>query len=293
MTELRQSRVNAGDLEFPTLEAGPPDGKLVLCLHGFPDHPRSWRLLLPELGRAGWRAVAPALRGYAPAAQPRNACYQVAAASRDALAIAGALGADRCALVGHDWGGAVVTGAAILGAERVSKVVTLAVPHGTFGPALMTRYDQQKRSWYMFLFQLPLAEMLVAADDFAFIDRLWEDWSPGYELPPDERKALKETLAAPGVLTAALGYYRATLSGQNADPALADDTAAINGPVPVPALHLHGADDGCIAADICEGMEAFFPAGLRKRIVEGAGHFLQLERPDVVNPEILDFLGAP
>ena len=98
---------------------------------------------------------------------------------------------------------------------------------------------------------------------------------------------------SPGVLTAALGYYRATLSGQNVDPALAEDAAAINGPVPVPALHLHGADDGCIGAEICEGMEAFFPAGLRKRIVEGAGHFLQLERPDVVNPEILDFLGAP
>src|SRR5580765_4635143 len=92
MEELRQGRVRARGLDFPILEAG--DGPLVLCLHGFPDHARSFRHQLPALAAAGFRAVAPAMRGYAPSATPADGSYQTAALAEDAVALIGALGHD-------------------------------------------------------------------------------------------------------------------------------------------------------------------------------------------------------
>lgn len=291
MSELREGRVTANELELPTLEAGPGDGPLALCLHGFPDTRHSWRHLLPALGGAGWRAVAPAMRGYAASAIPKHGGYAVAELARDALAVADALGADAPVLIGHDWGAAMATGAAILAPDRVRKLVSMALPYSTMAQALFTDWSQQKRSWYIFFFQLPIAEMVVGAADFAFLERLWEDWSPGYRMQDADRAALKAAFAEPGVLSAALGYYRAALGAPPTDPSVVADQARMGEPVAVEALHLHGEDDGCIGPEVCQGMEAFFTAGLRKVVVEDAGHFLQLEQPERVRREVLDFLG--
>src|SRR5580765_1168097 len=102
MEELRQGRVRANGLTFATLEAG--DGPLVLCLHGFPDHARSFRHQLPALAAAGFRAVAPFMRGYAPTEVPPDGPYQSAALAQDAVALIDALGYQRAAIFGHDWG---------------------------------------------------------------------------------------------------------------------------------------------------------------------------------------------
>ena len=293
MSALREGRVRANGLEFATLETGPSDAPLVLCLHGFPDVARTWRLLLPALASVGYRAVAPYLRGYAPTEIPQDGRYQTAVLAQDVLALIEAHGAKRAVVIGHDWGAVAAYGAAILGPERVRRLVTLAVPHRTAGLAIATSYEQQKRSWYVFFFQSPLAEAAVAAGDFAFIDKLWHDWSPGYELEPAERAALKRCLAAPGVLAAALGYYRAFFDPARQDPSLAEVQARIfSADVPVETLYLHGTDDGCIGVETVRGCEAAFPKGLRKVLVEEAGHFLHLERPRVVNEAILDFVGA-
>ena len=292
MSELREGRIEARGLGFPTLEAGPPDGPLVLCLHGFPDHPPSWRHLLPELGGAGYRAVAPWLRGYAASALPADGNCQSAAVSHDVLAMIEALGRQRAALVGHDWGSVAATGAAILGPERVTRLVGMSVPHRTAGAAMLSQYDQIRRSFYIWFFQTPFADSVVAANDFDFMDRLWADWSPDYRLPDAEREALKATFRVPGVLSAALAYYRATFDPSKQDPALsADQARAAAGNVEVESLYLHGSEDGCIGVEATEGMEAGFAKGLRKVVIEGAGHFLQLEAPERVNREVLDFLG--
>jgi pimeloyl-ACP methyl ester carboxylesterase len=157
--------------------------------------------------------------------------------------------------------------------------------------AMMSSYTQQKRSWYMFFFQQPIAETAVQADDFAFIERLWRDWSPGLEPPADLLAEVRASLSAPGSLEAALGYYRATFNPLLLDPALAALQDRITAsPIPVPSLYLHGADDGCIGKEIVAGMEAFFPAGLETEIVPGAGHFLHLEAPEVVAKPIGAFL---
>lgn len=144
----------------------------------------------------------------------------------------------------------------------------------------------------MFFFQHPLAEGVVSMDDLAFIDRLWQDWSPGYDGGEDVAH-VKDCLRDPANLAAAIGYYRATLGTGLQDPALADIQAAGALPTPQPTLYLHGLTDGCMAADLARGAKAFLPAeGSRVELVERAGHFLHLERPDEVNRLIVDFLGS-
>jgi pimeloyl-ACP methyl ester carboxylesterase len=287
---VKHGVVNARGLEFPTLEEG--EGPLALCLHGFPDHAWSFRYQLPALAAAGFRAVAPFMRGFAPSAIPADGCYQTAALAEDVVAMIEALGYDDAVVIGHDWGATGAYGAALAAPKRVRALITAAVPYGTqILNAFMTSYAQQRRSWYMFFFQTPFAEGAVAHDDFAFLERLWSDWSPGWRWPAEEMARLKETFRQPGVLAAAIGYYRALL-----DPARQDARyAALQGrmmgePIEVAAMVLHGADDACVGVELVEGMEAFFPRGLRVEVVPGTGHFLHQEAPDTVNRLILDFL---
>ena len=290
MEQFRQGSVRANGLSFATLEAG--DGPLVLCLHGFPDHARSFRHQLPALAAAGFRAVAPFMRGYAPTDVPADGPYQTAALAQDAVALIEALGYTRAAVFGHDWGAVGAYGAAGLAPERDVRLNTAAVPHGTaFASALLANYDQQRRSWYMFFFQTPFADAAVPFADFRFLERLWQDWSPGWDYPAEEMDALKKTFRQPGVPAAALGYYRATLNPLNQDPALADVQMRISlSPISVRTLYFHGARDGCVGAELLDGMEQLFPQGLETVIVPEAGHFVHQERPEIVNRHLLEFL---
>jgi pimeloyl-ACP methyl ester carboxylesterase len=119
--------VAANGLEFGLLEAG--TGPLALCLHGFPDSAHTWRHLLPALAEAGFHAVAPFMRGYAPTAVPDDACYSIGALVADAVALHQALDGDgQAVLIGHDWGAEAANGAAALAPDRWRRVVTLGVP---------------------------------------------------------------------------------------------------------------------------------------------------------------------
>jgi pimeloyl-ACP methyl ester carboxylesterase len=244
------------------------------------------------LASAGFRAVAPYMRGYAPTELPADGRYQSAALSHDALALIEALGYEHAVVFGHDWGALAAYGAAILGPQRVTKLITAAVPHGpAVAMAFTSNYDQQKRSWYMFFFQHPLADIAFMQGDYAFVERLWRDWSPGWDYPKEELENVQSTFRAPGVAGAALGYYRATLNPENQDPALATaQEAMIASPVTVPTLYFQGDRDGCIGLELVEGMEALFPNGLEKVIVPGAGHFVHQEKPELVNKKVLEFL---
>jgi pimeloyl-ACP methyl ester carboxylesterase len=164
-------------------------------------------------------------------------------------------------------------------------------PPGLFMNAILTSYEQQKRSWYMFFFQHPLADMVLPADDLAFIDRLWAEWSPGFSSPED-LELTKEALRPPDNLAAALGYYRAMLGGAPPPEDIAAEQGAALAPSTVPTLYLHGATDGCCGVEVAAGAEASLPAGSEVVVVQDAGHFLQLEQPKEVNDLILHFLDS-
>jgi pimeloyl-ACP methyl ester carboxylesterase len=292
MGAITEHRVDANGLTFGYLAAGDPATPLALCLHGFPDSAWTWRHLLPFLAGSGYRAVAPWLRGYAPTTVPADGRYQSAVLGLDACALHDALGGDdHAVLIGHDWG-AFAAYAAVHHATPWRRVVTLAVPPPATIAGAFLSYDQLRRSWYMFFFQHPLAEMALPMDDLAFVERLWADWSPGYDAGED-LPHVKDALRDPANLGAAIGYYRATLGGVGVDTsaevqALQDAAAR---PPPVPALYLHGRTDGCMGADLAElAGTALTTPGSRAEIVDDAGHFLHLERPDVVNRLIGDFL---
>ena len=208
---LTDGRVTANDVEFAYLEAG--SGPLALCLHGFPDSAWTYRHLLPALADAGFRAVAPFMRGYAPTAVPADGRYQTAALGLDACALHDALGGDADAvIVGHDWGAMATYIAANHEPERWRRVVAMAVPPAGAVAGGFMQYRQLKKSWYMFFFQHGLSDVVVGMDDLAFIDGLWADWSPGYDGTEDIAH-VKDALRDPANLAAALGYYRATLGG--------------------------------------------------------------------------------
>ena len=290
MASLETGTIRANDVDFAYFATGPASGPLALCLHGFPDTAHTYRHLLPLLADAGYRAVAPFLRGYAPTSVPADGLYQTGALGIDAIALHEALGGGGDAvIIGHDWGASATYIAANHAPDRWRNVVAMAVPPGPALAAAFLRYEQIKRSFYMFFFQLPLADMIVPMNDHAFIAGLWADWSPGYDGAEDVAH-VRESLGAPENLAAAIGYYRATFDPSKQSPSLADAQAA-GGRVPgQPTLYLHGAQDGCIGVEVGRAAEGTLSEGSSVVIVEGTGHFLHLEKPDEVNRMIVEFL---
>ncbi|HYA69397.1 MAG TPA: alpha/beta hydrolase [Acidimicrobiales bacterium] len=287
---MDQGTVIANGVRFAFLEEGPDDGPLALCLHGFPDTAHTWRHLLPVLGEAGFHAVAPWARGYAPSEVPADGRYQTGALAVDACALHEAFRGDgRAVLVGHDWGAMTTYAAAAHRPDLWRRAVTMNVPpFGSLAAGFLS-YSQLKRSFYVFVFQTPLAEAVVAADDFAFIDQLWADWSTGYDATWDLAR-VKEAISGPENLAAAIGAYRTMFDPTLHDPAYADAQSALMKTAPQPFLYLHGTADGCVDIGVIGDPLGFLGPGSQFVKIEGAGHFLQLEQPTVVNELVLEFL---
>lgn len=277
-----------GDLRFSALGMG--EGALVLCLHGFPDNLHSFRYQLPALAEAGYRAISLSLRGYEPSSIPANGDYSVESIASDVIAVMDQLACNKAHLIGHDWGAAVAYAAAAAAPERFESLITMAVPHpGRFAREGLRIPKQLKNSWYMGFFNIPwLSDWVVAKHDFAFIRKLWRDWSPGWTPDAPALDAVIDGLSQPGVLSATLGYYRAALSLQ----ALTMSAEDAHYPVPVPTLALTGERDGCIDSEVFERLmkPQDFPRGLAVERVFKAGHFLHQEQPQRVNALILRWL---
>jgi pimeloyl-ACP methyl ester carboxylesterase len=285
---LRQIRTRT--LEFGIFEQG--TGPLALCLHGFPDSAYTWRHLLPELARAGFHAVAPFMRGYAPTSLAADGRYSVGSLVADCVALHDALGGDdQAVVIGHDWGAEAAYGAAVFAPERFRKLVTLAIPPPRLHARLFTDYGQLRRFWYQFFFQTRFAPAVVGAGEMAFLDRLWRDWSPGYDAT-DDLIEVKQSMRDPHHLAAAIQYYRAaaeTSPPSPDDPYAAEQAAASSTP-PQPTLYLHGSDDGCIGVEMVRDSEPHLAGGSRFVELDGLGHFLHLEDPKRVNELILDWV---
>jgi pimeloyl-ACP methyl ester carboxylesterase len=290
-TEARRINIKNADGTFIALEHGDPTAPLVLCVHGFPDHARSFDALAPALTAAGYRCVAPWLRGYAPSTL--EGPFDMGRIASDIVAIKRTLSPDRPAvLIGHDWGAVAGYVALAQSPGDFSHATMLAIPH-PLALARNIRHQpaQLRLSWYMAFFQLRgVADFTVKRDKLAFIDRLWREWSPGYTPPIDYMRDLKRCLATS--LPAPLEYYRSLFSLHPSAMAMRNALLKRTSSIEVPTLYLHGEDDGCMLPTMGDGQERYFARGFTGHTLRGLGHFLHLEAPDTVAAHITEFLAA-
>ncbi len=277
-------------MQFSARSVG--EGPLLLLLHGFPDDNHSFDAQLKPLAEAGFRVVAPLLRGYEPASQSPKQLYHLTHLAADVFAWLDFLGARDCHLLGHDWGALTAYVAAALQPKRVRSLTTLAIPHLRRGLHGVTEVPVQLvKSSYILLMQLPkIADLVVEREDYAFIETLWQRWSPDWQYRAEDLAQVKATFRQPGVAHAATQYYRCLLSplSLSAQQSWSLLTSRIN----VPTLALTGENDGCMDSWLYEHLmrEQDFDKGLRIERIAGAGHFLHREKPAEVNALLLEWL---
>lgn len=289
---IQTNHITANGHSFTYLEAG--KGPLVLLFHGFPDNPYTFTAQIKALAAAGYHAVAPYKRGYAPDDADAGAVQHSALYMQDAAALVEAFKQDQVILIGHDWGAGAAYGVAKLMPQKVKAIITMSIPLSpTFFAAYTTNPNQMKRSWYLFYFQSQYAVDGFKNNDYAMIDFLWQSWSPSWKNYKEHLASVKETFRKKGVAEASVEYYRQSFGNyQLTDAALQKIQAAFydGKPFTTATLYLHGQDDGCIGAENGEGMEQLFSGKFEKHIIPGAGHFLHLEKPEMVNSYIINFL---
>lgn len=283
---MEQIFVAANGLRFACLSEGA--GPLVLLLHGFPDNSSTWEHQFAPLVAAGYRVVAPNLRGYPPTDIPPNGFYDGATLAEDVRGLIEALSPREPAfLVGHDWGASLSYGFLALYPKLVRRAVLMAIPHPAAMAASLADPAQLRRAFHWWYFQIPgLADAQVPAADYALIDWLWADWSPGHNHSAHVAN-IKDMLRQPGAFTAAICYYRAVFNPVQCDAALEPLHARLGGSICVPTLALCGADD--LRREPMSNQAQHFTSEFAYREIAGAGHFLHRDQPGEVTALILDW----
>lgn len=275
---------------------GPADGPPVLLVHGFPDDARAWSTLARGLAGAGYRTIAPYLRGVGPtqfrdAATPRSG--QNGALAQDILELADALGLERFTLVGHDWGAQASQAIAALHPERVCHLVSFAPYALTWddyqaGPP---NYPQLRALWYQQLLQSELGEQLLLYDRQSFCRYLWQTWSPSWAFDEATFAATAVSFENPDYVAVVLHAYRSGYGQATNDPRYEaiEEQLAQRPPISVPTTVLLGAEDGVnLFAPAMLEQRRDFVGPYAARSYAGVGHFIHRERAEAVLEAVLE-----
>jgi pimeloyl-ACP methyl ester carboxylesterase len=284
--EVRHAQADVNGIRMHFVDKG--EGPLVVLLHGFPELWWSWRYQIPALVEAGFRVVAPDLRGYGDT--DARGPFDIDTLRDDVIALFDHLHADKPILVAHDWGGAVAWHLAATRPERCKALVVMNCPHpAVFLRALFSKWSQVRRSWYMFFFQLPLLpEWLLTAQNGAGVLRLLRsNVLDRTHFGRDELDPFVQAVRKPGRAKAMIDWYRAAIrAGLRAGPR----GGPKYDPITVPTLLLWGMQDAALGYDdVVPGTEHYAPR-LEIQKIEGCGHFVQQEQPDDVNRRLLEFV---
>jgi pimeloyl-ACP methyl ester carboxylesterase len=272
-----------GELTFDVIDAGPADGPVVVLLHGFPQFNTSWNAVIDRLTAQGYRCLAPNQRGYSPGARPpRRRDYRMSEIVEDIRALIDASGAERVHLAAHDWGAAAAWAAAAELPDRIATLTPFSVPHpGAFLKGLVTS-RQGLMSWYMYFFQLPwLPERLLLGSNGLAIRMSESLQSGGQSKEAADRDA--KAMAAPGVLTAALNWYRALPL---------TDLRQSAGKIAVPTMYVWSDKDIALAEKPARNTVRYVTGDYRFEVLRGVSHWIPDECPDAAADLLLEWFAA-
>ena len=278
-----QHMIQANGLRFRVLADGPPDGELVVLLHGFPEGAESWTRQIDAIARSGALAVAPDMRGYGRSDAPSAVeDYRLEALVEDTAQVIKAFGRERAHVAGHDWGAMVAWYFAAAHPEMTHTLTVLSVGHpAALGEAVASDADQKERSEYVRLFLMEgKAETVLADDDFRRLRGMF-----GGKLPKSVVDGYVRSLSRPGRLTAGLNYYRANLSREQWWARLRADLR-----ITTPTVLVWGDQDPALGRQQAEKSADHVAADFRLEVLEGAGHWLQFERPAEVSRSLTQVL---
>ena len=266
------------------------EGKPLYLIHGFPDCAENFEEQINFFSENGFKVIAPSLPGYHEDDQELDTYQTLRVAEVLIDFIESLSGKEKIYLYGHDWGAPIAYGIAHLRPDLVERFSAASVPHGvSVQTAFLTDGDQQRMSWYMFFFQLPLADISVPLNDYEFIHRLWREWSPDLKDYKKYSDKVVSVLSKSNVLEKALAYYRSTFQESLQLERINNKSIELlSSKIQPPCIYFHGKNDGCINYKLSNGMEDFFEK-LEIRILDDCGHFLHLEKQDIFNKELLDF----
>ena len=265
-------------------------GAPLYLIHGFPDCAENFKHQINFFAERGFKVIVPYLPGYHENDEELDTYQTLRIAEVLIDFIESVSGEEKIFLYGHDWGAPIAYGIAQLRPDLIDKFSSASVPHGiNVQTAFLTNGDQQRMSWYMFFFQLPIAEVAVSLNDYEFIHRLWREWSPDLENYKDYSEEVVSILSKPNVLSKALAYYRSTFQESlQLDRINQKSLELLTSKIQPACLYLHGKNDGCIDYKLSSGMEEYFE-DLEIKILEDCGHFLHIEKPDEFNEVLLNF----
>ncbi len=252
--------IRVGELTFSGLAAGPADGELAILLHGFPQTSRAWRHQLDRLSEAGLHAVAPDMRGFSDGARPEGTeNYSLQLASADVLAIAAELGTASFHLIGHDLGGIVAWELACLHPDSVRTLTVASTPHlAAFATAILSGAEGLRIPPFALFREPGVAEQLLLADDASVLRQAYAG------LPADATEEYVHRFTAPGVLMAALAYFRAF-----------DFQAWLGlGASTVPTLFVWGRDDPFLDPSTAVATAGHVAASYEEAALDGIGHWV-------------------
>ncbi|ACK73547.1 alpha/beta hydrolase fold protein [Gloeothece citriformis PCC 7424] len=261
------------------------EGKLMLMLHGFPEFWYSWRHQIPEFSQ-DHKVVALDLRGYNDSDKPQSQdAYKLQEIVADIEGVITALGYDNCILVGHDWGGAIAWQFAYTYPNKVEKLIILNLPHPAKFSEGIRNPQQLMKSWYAFFFQTPFfPEWILQANDYQLIESGFKMMAVDKNIfTQKDLNAYKDAAAKRGALTGMLNYYRSTAQG------LMTRSPKDWGILEVPTLMIWGEDDAALGKELTYGTEVYVK-DFTIKYIPNCSHWVQQERPQLVNQYIREFL---
>ena len=274
---------------------GPPDGPPVVLLHGWPDDIRTWDKILPTLHTAGFRTIAPYLRGFG-ATQFRSVetrrSGQLSALGQDLLDLADGLGFATFAVIGHDWGARAAYIAAALWPDRISHCIAVSVGWGTNDPSQPLPLKQLQNYWYHWYLALDRGERLIREDRIALARFMWDTWSPAGWYTDQEFRTTAHSFENPDWPSVVLHSYRQRWGLAEGEPTYAPLDSRLQPPptIAVPTLVIHGGADACNHPQTSADREQLFSGPYQRVVLDGVGHFPQREASDSVARVMVPFL---